>query len=458
MVLSSGYPLDAENLYCVPPSRCGSAGVLFLGSAIGLGSVPYLLKHAADVPPSEVVVADAGPLDQLTHLAHVSGFSRGPFLQLWSGRFGGKLVAWGLSTPRPGRRFLERWPYDLTDIERRFSEVEASLGVLDPIPFSGRHLETVLLSRLAAGFPDSMSRVAPLAINRDGARWCPLIEVPRLAEQGVRLLPRFRCTRLLRAGSRIVGVDGVGVDGRSYTLRPESVVLAVGLEQSLPLLRQVANRSLPLSVADHLRIDLHGRLPGDTFGPGTSDDLGVAVLLMECISKSGLVPYHLEVKIAPRALWRRGYMQSSDNLHGGDDDGTLYVQIQAIAAMHDRLPAGDLLQVEGLHPVMSARDASFHGEIIEKMRGVAGALGLKAPTFNLRPLLTNHHQYGAFRVGGAVSRTFRWEGLDNLWVLPPASYVDSDDDANPTLKSLVLSQYAMEDIANSFSPALMYTL
>jgi hypothetical protein len=141
-------------------------------------------------------------------------------------------------------------------------------------------------------------------------------------------------------------------------------------------------------------------------------------------------------------------MQSSDNLRGQQDDATLYAQVQVVAAMHDRLPSEDLLHVgSSLSPVMSARDARFHGELVARMAQVTEAIGLRTPRYNYRPLLTNHHCYGAFRVGGAVTREFRWHDIENLYVLPPSAYVDLDDDANPTLKSLVLSQYAMDDVA-----------
>lgn len=84
---------------------------------------------------------------------------------------------------------------------------------------------------------------------------------------------------------------------------------------------------------------------------------------------------------------------------------------------------------------------------------MAGALGLVSPAFCFRPLLTNHHLYGAFRVGDAVSREFLFHRADNVYILPPTAYVEFDDDANPTLKSLILSQYAMDSVASRFSAA-----
>ena len=87
------------------------------------------------------------------------------------------------------------------------------------------------------------------------------------------------------------------------------------------------------------------------------------------------------------------------------------------------------------------------------MQRVAGSIGLSAPTFAFRPLTTNHHLYGALRVGSSVTKEFRFQGIENLFVLPPTAFVDCDDDANPTLKSLVLAQYAMDAIITDF-PAL----
>jgi hypothetical protein len=153
-------------------------------------------------------------------------------------------------------------------------------------------------------------------------------------------------------------------------------------------------------------------------------------------------------------------MPSGDNLRNARRDDSVWVQVQAIAAMHNRLPPLDLLHVNGLPPVMSSRDAAFHGEIIDAMRQTASVIGLTQPTFSLRPLLSNHHTYGAFRVGRAVGPDFQFCGVDNLYVLPPTSYVDLDDDANPVLKSRVLSQFAMDSIVHRFmespdtSPAL----
>lgn len=443
------YPLTAERIYCSRPGACRFVDVLIVGSAIGLAVVRYLLDQHSRLSsaPLRVVVADAGPLDILTHMAHTR-FPRGPFLKPWGDHFGGRLGFWGMSTPRPPDDILRRWPYDYGDLLSRFSAVETALGVPDPVPQSGGNLELHLLSHLRDLFPDNAFRVAPLAIDRDGRRYSPLDEIPDLVRDGVRLLPRFRCTRLIKAGRRVTTVRGVWMDGRMHTIKPRVVVLATGVEPSLQLVRQIVDGPLPLDAADHIRIDLHGRLPDGIFGAWSIDETGVAILIMEGRSREFGVPYHLEIKVAPLDLWRRGCMQSSDNLQGSDNPDTLYAQVQAVCAMHNRLPSGDLLRIhESLPPVMSAWDAAFHGEVVGTMRAVAAAIGLASPAFSLRPLLTNHHVYGAYRVGKAVSPQFLFRGTDNLYVLPPTAFVDEDDDANPTLKSLVLARYAMDDIA-----------
>ncbi len=445
----SDYSLPAERTYGSRPPRCRFVDVLIIGSAIGLAVVRYLLDRYRRLSsaPLRVAVADAGRMDILTHMAHTK-HPRGPYLYPWGGHFGGRLGFWGMSTPQPPDDILRRWPYDYTDLLSRFRAVEAALGVPDPVPKSGGNLELHLLSHLRDLFPGNTVRVAPLAINRDGRRYSPLDEIPDLVRDGVHLLPRFHCTRLIKDGRHVTAVRGRWMDGRTHTIKPRVVVLATGVEPSLRLVRQVVEGPLLLDAADHIRIDLHGRLPGGTFGSWSTDETGVAILVMECRGREFGVPYHLEIKVAPLDLWRRGFMQSSDNLQGSDSPDTLYAQIQAVCAMHDRLPSGDILRVqESFPPVMSARDAAFHGEVVETMRTVAAAVGLAAPTFCFRPLLTNHHVYGAYRVGKAVSREFLLRDTDNLYVLPPTAFVDEDDDANPTLKSLVLARYAMDDIA-----------
>ena len=443
------YPLAAERVYATHPGRCRAVHVLFVGSAIALGSVRYLLDQfrALSGDPIRVAVADAGPLDILTHMAHQTG-PRAPFLANWTDHFGGKLGFWGMSTPRPPADRLATWPYDQADLTRRFESVEKRLGVHDIVPLAARDLELELLARLRDRFPNDPISPAPLAINRDCRRYSPLDEIPALVQDGVRLLPRFRVDRLVRTGNRVTAVCGQWHDGRRYTLRPDVAVLATGGERSLPLVRQVTDGPLDVEAADHLRLDLHGRLPVGAFGPQGIEELGVAILVMNCRGRDFGTPYHLEIKVAPVDLWRRGYMQSSDNLRGTDPPGAIYVQVQAVCAMHDRLPTTDILQREDHLPaVMSARDAVFHGEVVGKMLEVAAVLGLADPRYSFRPLLTNHHTYGVYRVGKAVTCEFRLQGTENLYILPPSAFVDVDDDANPTLKSLVLAQYAMDDIA-----------
>ena len=85
------------------------------------------------------------------------------------------------------------------------------------------------------------------------------------------------------------------------------------------------------------------------------------------------------------------------------------------------------------------------------MSEVAAVLGLAKPTFNLRPLLTNHHLYGAFRVGKAVGTDFRFCEAENLFILPPTAFVDENHDANLTLKSRVLARFAMDAIVQDFA-------
>jgi len=56
------YPLAAERTYCCAPAEVAECDVLVIGSAIGLSTVPYLLKQAADLRRKiKVAVVDAGP-------------------------------------------------------------------------------------------------------------------------------------------------------------------------------------------------------------------------------------------------------------------------------------------------------------------------------------------------------------------------------------------------------------
>lgn len=448
---SIAYESAIECEFCATPATCLDADVVLIGSAITLASVRYLIEQArANLGrPLRVAVLEAGPLDLLTHLSN-TGFPRGEIIRAGTERVGGKLALWGVSTPRPPN--LMDWPYPFDELCQRFAAVERLLGVPDPIPASGLKLEAALLAKLRVTFPDFSTTVAPLAIDQLGHRWSPLREIPHLTPQGVAIVSRFRCTHLVIEGGKVASISGQWIDGSTWTFNPRVVVLGVGVTQSLSLLRQAHGRSLPLETADHIRIDLHGMLLPGAFGNFAAGELGVGVLLMACRSKTG-VPFHLEIKVAPVSHWREGRLPSADNLQNVDaEDEAIWCQIQAIGAMHDRFPLVDLLNVKDpVPPVMSSRDASLHGEIVETMQQAANAIGLSAPIFAFRPLTTNHHLYGALRVGKGVTKEFRFQGVDNLFVLPPTAFVDCDDDANPTLKSLVLAQYAMDAIVRDFS-------
>jgi hypothetical protein len=445
-------PTIAESFYCATPDDCREVDVLIVGAGIGLASVEYLMRRmkAQLGKPLRVAVVDAGPFDLPTHLGNTR-LDRHPFLRAPElGRVGGRLALWGLSTPRPPEATLRRWAYPYDDLTRRFHELEHEMGIDDPIPCSAGLLEAELTGRLKNRFDQSRIGPAPLAMDRYTHRWSPLDQVPRLVAEGLTLLAQFHCERIEMADARrVAGVRGIWRGKADCHIAAKVVVLGLGFDATprflARLVRDLGQAAPPSEPSDHIRIDLHGRLSAEHLGAAAGPDAGVAVLLMECTGERRGVPYHLEIKAAAPPLWAAGFMPSGDNLRGAE--GGVWLQVQAIAAMHDRFPMRDLLNVgSGIRPVMSLRDMELHAEIARAMTSVAAVLGLHEPTFATRPLLENHHAYGLLRVGKGVDEHFRLAGFDNLYVLPPTAYVDEDDDANPVLKSRVLAQYAIDDV------------
>lgn len=459
--MTDTYPLVREQTYCSPPLHL-QPDILFVGSGIGLAALWHLVEYCRRqrLPCPTIVVVDAGPFDQECHIGDNPGYCRSRYIRSPE-RLGGKLVIWGVSTPRPRHDRLSQWPYPIDDIERRFDEVERDMGVPDQIPFSGGNLELVILNTLRDEFDDGTVGVAPLAINAKGRRWTPLKHVPNLADAGVKIVTRFRVSALERQGDRIAAVHGTWLDGNTYTFHPGHVVLGVGVEPAITLLSPVLDWTVPRPVSDHHRIDFNVVLPAEHFGTLTIDELGVAVAIVELVDgeDGASTPFHLEVKVAPLRLWREGHMQSSDNLRGVHPGETIYVQIQAVAAMKDPLPASEFVNIEGgikgIRPGMTLRDARFHARIVGAMERVCAALRISSPLVFIRPLLQNHHLYRACAVGADVNNGFRSLQMPNLTVLPPSAYFPHECDANPTAKSLVLSQYAMEEIANSGKSAAL---
>ena len=249
--------------------------MLLAGSGIGLYAAEYLSTICPRLT-SHIVVADQGALDLVTHIAN-SDLPRLPFLKDSSSHFGGKLCLWGTSAPRPPDSILARFPYSVDDLHRRFSMLESELGVTDVSPYSGRNLESDVCRRLAAAFPDYTVRSAPLAIDKFGRRWSSIGYVPPLARDGARLLSRFRVTGLEAQNRRICAVRGTWlVNDRDYVLCPSVVVLALGVEGMLPLVRQLCAAKLLIEPADHIRIDLHGSLPAGSFRDEPVETLGIA--------------------------------------------------------------------------------------------------------------------------------------------------------------------------------------
>jgi hypothetical protein len=76
-------------------------------------------------------------------------------------------------------------------------------------------------------------------------------------------------------------------------------------------------------------------------------------------------------------------------------------------------------------------------------------LGIRSPSCVFREVTTNHHLYAALRIGHEIDKNFVVHGFDNLTVLPPTAYFDHACSANPTLKSLTLTQYAMDHIVRT---------
>ncbi len=453
--MTAPYPFIHERTYCSMPADSLNPDIVFVGSGIGLSAAWHLVwfcrEHSIPIP--KIVVLDAGPFDLPCHLGDLPGYARFPFIQSPE-RLGGKLSIWGVSIPRPREDRLALYPYPLDDLRQRFAEIEQEMGGPDAIPESGATLESELLYTLREEFnDDGLVSVAPLAINRRGKRWTPLMYVPRLIESGVKLITRFNVTRMERVGDRISAVHGRWEnDGKEYCIRPRAVVVAVGVEKAIPLLSPVLGWNRPRQISDHHRIDFNAILPPRHFGDQRIDEQGVAVVIVELVDDEDGVcsPFHLEVKCAPLRFWREGFMQSSDNLCGSHSDDTIYFQVQAVGAMNDSIPPSEFVNVSGIRPAMSLRDSEFHGRIVRSMKRVCNALRVSSPSVFFRPIAQNHHLYRACTVGIDVDSSFRSMDTGNLTILPPTAFFDHHCDANPTLKSVVLAQYAMEDLAHQF--------
>lgn len=442
-----------ERAYCKAPIDCPMPMLAILGAGLGLDFASqleqYCRAHGHYLSPGSIAIFDAGGLDLMGHLSN-TGLPRLNLMQQGLERIGGKTALWGMCTPRPPQERLANWPYPLEDIQSRFQRFECEMGVTEPIPLAKRRLEGELFQRLGA-FIDQRTVLdvlpTPLAINAQGHRWSALDRLAELTEQGVNVVPHARCTRLEVHNGRIEAIHGTR-HGTPFICRPQIVILAVGAENVLSLVDNIFPAEIERHPADHIRVDLAGWLEPDYFRLGDAEQLGVCVLNMNCRSEYSDVSYHLEVKVAPKPHWKR-HMPSGDNLQTGPQDRRILVQVQAVAEMHDRLPTNSLIRDHlRIHPQLSLADVRFHAEIGTQMHEVAREIGLTDMHLTIRPLLTNHHLYGVFRIGKGVKANLLLEGFENLYILPPAAFPDVDDDANPMLKSRVLSSYAVEAVAD----------
>lgn len=210
---SQHYTLPYENTYGVHPADCPSPDVVIVGSGIGLAMAHHLISLRPELA-TRIVIVDGGPLDILTHISNTD-VPRLPLLTEGKAHFGGKLSLWGVSTPRPPTSSMALFPWDLQETKERFFRFEKELGVLDPIPFAGGVLEHEVETRLMCQFRGHQVGNAPVAIDRFGRRWSSISYVPELVRKGVRILPRFRCVQLDRAGREVNALRGIwAVDDR----------------------------------------------------------------------------------------------------------------------------------------------------------------------------------------------------------------------------------------------------
>jgi hypothetical protein len=445
-----------EQEYCSHPSVCLDPDILIIGSGIGLYAATHLIRllSARFSATARIVLVDAGPFDLIGHIGDQPGFQRRPFI-LHPERVGGKFVCWGLSIPWPRPYLLATWGRDLSDLTARFQRLDLEMGSHDSIPMSGREFEKRLLPRLRAALPDASVSVAPLALNASGRRWTSTKYVPELIQGEVEIIAHLRVNSLRARGGRISEVCATWMEDQDFVFRPHHVVIATGAERSVPLLSPLIP-SCGQYIRDHHRLDFHGVLPPGFYGNLTPDESGVAVLIAEMEDTvEQRVPFHVEIKVAPVKMWREGYMQSSDNLVAlSHSDDTIFWQLQVVGAMADPIPIkGNVLNTRDKTPaLMTLRDAALHGRLVAAATRIAKALDLRSVTSAFREIGTNHHAYSALRIGHEVDENLVVFGMENLTVLPPTAYYNHACAANPSLKSLVLSEYAMEHIAHELIP------
>lgn len=451
-----------ERAYCHTPADLdGTLRLAVLGSGLGLSFVwrliQYLESTDRQIDPGQIAVFERGPLDVLDHLGN-SGLPRIQ-LQETAGlaRMGGRTPMFGGWCPRPAEDRLSQWPHDLDSTCQNFDDEERELGILEAIPLSGRRLDRDVTDRLSRKFSPGDAvreiRAGPLAINAAGHRWSSLDRLADILERGVTIIPHAQIHRLERDGSRVAAVHG-GWFGHSFLCNPQVVVASVGVENTLALLGGVLPRGVDLIPGDHIRIDMSGWLPANHFAVSDPEELGVSALYMRCRSLRAPVDFHLQVKTAPKRYWSR-YMPGGDNLQSDPNDSRILFQIQGVGQLNERLRCSSVVRdLRRIHADVSLSDMHLHVEIAEIMDRAAAAIGLELRRPEIRPLTLNHHLHGLLRINRGLTPELAVDGLENLYVLAPTAYPDSDDDANPVLKSLVVNRFAVKPVADACWPIL----
>ncbi|AJY75895.1 GMC oxidoreductase [Paenibacillus beijingensis] len=441
--------------------------VIIVGTGAGGGAALWRLCERWRQTGKKVGVVERGPIVLQAHIANfptldgrfwdffldpLHSFPIGDFFPDMPGArevfaLGGRMLYWGLVSPRMSAFELQHLPVSAQEMETYYNIAEQQMFVSKQTEWVTPLQQAVLNRFWEKGVPQA--QIAPKAINLDPARYGPVVyfsSISFLADAS-KLHPydlaiHARAIRILTANKKVAGIEVMTPDKTTYSLRTKSLVISANAFETPRLLLYSGINDGPIGhyLTNHSFLDFTLRASAK---PAYLPDIGnppymewpAQILVPESVGK----PFQLQ-------FLRSGYSRIGQQRF--ELSGLSFGKVES--RYENKLFLNRNRQdVYGIPEIQvdfsySARDNEIIGEIIESIHKTADLLGFDLPPdYCLHTPGTDYHEMGTCRMGfdpatSAADPYGQIHGTEGLYIADN-SVLPTTGAANPTLTTVALA-------------------
>lgn len=452
--------------------------VLIVGSGAGGGAVLWRLSNEWGNNGKKIGLVEAGDLFLPTHtfnvptLNYLQSYQLGQNTAAPIGKelpelpgafekivFGGGTLYWGTVTPRMSDFETRHWPVSLQEMNYYYNAAEWIMNVNRDFS-KGSSLTEVLLGRLHRnGFTQAAPR--PMAVDLEQTKYgivhsnvffsSIIFFAYALNRRPVDLAVKARVVKVLSDSGKVVGVEVVTPDNKSYVLKSKKVVLSAGaLETPRILLHSgIKGRAIGHYMTDQTSVVATGVLNRGEFPEVLST---LSILVPELEEK----PVQVEIG-GPGNYYFYKYEQEpllkelQVYFYATGKTESLFENYLALDPHRKDAYGVPKIQV---HFSYSEKDKQIINQTIERIKSVANAT--QAPLNSICQLRPGqaHHTSGTCRIGtdpltAAANPFGEIFDVSGLFVADN-SMLPSMSAANPTLTTIALSIRTADHIIQQF--------